>query len=213
MRLTVLLVAAILAARSVHAQTPTLSSAQESSSAFRNAQQNPEPGTLNPEPGTLNPASGTLPVSLDKIRGALQQPPRLSLRTLDERPTFRVQILERQHIEELLATLNFKSSSPAPGGGQYGYEQQRQIWNPVDNPMMQPFAAFNQAELLTLALENLLRVYVGEPIRTAIKDARQTSAANAAKEEVRQAIVDYCAAQPNGGAGIQICETSGAFAR
>lgn len=206
MRLTVLLVTAILAPAPVHAQTPSSSSATKTASGSQDAKPNPEPGTLNPEPGTL-------PVSLDKIRGALERAPRLSLRSLDERPTFRVQILERQRIEELLATLNFKSSSPAPGGGLYGYEQQRQIWNAVDHPLMQPFAAFNQGELLTLALENLIGKYVMGPAIASIKNARQTSAAHAAREEVRQAIVDYCAAQPRGGAGIDICETSSAFAR
>ncbi|MBZ5555958.1 MAG: hypothetical protein LAO77_01650 [Acidobacteriia bacterium] len=202
----VLLFTAILGAAPVGAQTPAASSARESSSSSQDAPQNPEPGILNPEPGTL-------PVSLDKIRGALQQKQAITLRTLDERPTFRVQILERQRIEELLATLNFKSSSPAPAGGLYGYEQQRQIWNPVDNPMMQPFAAFNQGELLTIALENLIGKYVVGQGVTAVKNAIRTSQANAAREEVRQAITDYCAAQPNNGAGIAICETSNAFPR
>ena len=57
-----------------------------------------------------------LPVSLDKIHEGLQQTPALSLRTLDERPIFRVQILERQKIEELLATLNFKAGRCRPAG-------------------------------------------------------------------------------------------------
>jgi hypothetical protein len=198
----VLVFTAILSAAPIRAQTPAASSAQEPPSASQDAQ----PRTTNPEPGQL-------PVSLDKIRGALQQKQAITLRTLDERPTFRVQILERQRIEELLATLNFKSSSPAPAGGLYGYEQQRQMWNPVDNPMMQPFAAFNQGELLTIALENLIGKYVVGQGVTAVKNAIKTSQANAAREEVRQAITDYCAAQPNSGAGISICETSGAFAR
>jgi hypothetical protein len=193
MRLMVLLFTAILSAAPLQAQTPAATSAQESSSSSQDA--------------------STLPVSLDKIRGALQQKQAITLRTLDERPTFRVQILERQRIEELLATLNFKSSSPAPGGGVYGYEQQRQMWNPVDNPMMQPFAAFNQGELLTIALENLIGKYVVGQGVTAVKNAIKTSQANAAREEVRQAISDYCAARPGNGAGIQICDTSNAFAR
>ncbi len=189
----VLLFTAILSAAPVRAQTLAASPAQESPSAPQDAP--------------------TLPVSLDKIRGALQQKQAITLRTLDERPTFRVQILERQRIEELLATLNFKSSSPAPAGGLYGYEQQRQMWNPVDNPMMQPFAAFNQGELLTIALENLIGKYVMGPAVTSVKNVIKTSQANAAREEVRQAIVDYCASQPRNGAGITICETSNAFPR
>ena len=192
MRLMVLLFTAILTAAPLCAQTPAASSPREAASSSQDS---------------------ALPVSLGKIRGALEQKQTITLRTLDERPTFRVQILERQRIEELLATLNFKSSSPAAGGGLYGYEQQRQMWNAVDNPMMQPFAAFNQGELLTIALENLIGRYIGGQAITAVKNKIKMSAATAAREEVRQAITDYCAAQPNGGASITICETSSAFAR
>ena len=101
-----------------------------------------------------------LPVSLDKIREGLQQTPALSLRTLDERPIFRVQILERQKIEELLATLNFKAG-PVPAGGIYMQEQQRLMFNPVDRPLMQPYAAFSGGQLLTILIENLVGKYLG----------------------------------------------------
>jgi hypothetical protein len=148
-----------------------------------------------------------LPVSIDKIKEALQQPtPTLSLRTLDERPTFRIQIQERQKIEELLASLNFKTS-PAPGGGLYGFEQQRQMFPAVDNPLRQPYAAFNQGELLTILIENLAMKYLGGRAMNAITNAERTHAEAVAKEEVREAVTQYCAAQPRHGAGIQICET------
>jgi hypothetical protein len=149
-----------------------------------------------------------LPVSLDKIKEALQQPPStFSLRTIDERPTFRVQIQERQKIEELLATLNFKTA-PAPGGGLYGFEQQRQMFPTVDNPLRQPYAAFNQGELLTILIENLALKYLGGRAMNAITNAERARAQAAAKEEVRAAVAQYCAAQPRAGAGIQICDTT-----
>lgn len=149
-----------------------------------------------------------LPVSLDKIKEALQQPPpSFSLRTIDERPTFRVQIQERQKIEELLATLNFKTA-PAPGGGLYGFEQQRQMFPAVDNPLRQPYAAFNQGELLTILIENLAMKYLGGRAMNAITNAERARAEAVAKEEVRAAVAQYCAAQPRAGAGMQICETS-----
>jgi len=197
MGLLVLLVTAILTAASAQAQPPVTSSATESSSAAQDAIQNPEPGT--PEP---------LPVSLDKIRDALQTTPAVSLRTLDERPTFRVQIRERQRIEELLTTLNFKSA-PAPGGGAYGFEQQRQMFPAVDNPLRQPYAAFNQPELLTILVENLVGKYLAGRAMSTITSAERARAESAAREEVRTAIGDYCAAQRNGGAGIQICSGPG----
>src|SRR5512144_2441691 len=81
-----------------------------------------------------------LPVSLDRLKEGLEHTPTLSFRTLDERPTFRLQIFERQKIEELLTTLNFKSG-PTPAGGVYWNEVLRQLWPTVDHPLNQPYAA------------------------------------------------------------------------
>jgi hypothetical protein len=147
-----------------------------------------------------------LPVSLDRIKLALEQEPTRSVLSLDERPTFRVQIRERQRIEELLATLNFKTT-PAPAGGLYMAEMQRQWWPAVDNPLNQPYAAFNQGELLTVLVENLAGKFLGGRAISAVTSAERARAESAAREEVHQAIRDYCAAQPNNGAGIQICSS------
>src|SRR5476651_1892798 len=125
MRLIVLLLTALFAAAPLSAQTPEPAppaSTQDSPSVPKDV----------PE---LN-----LPVSMDRIRGALEQAPSLSLRTVDEGTIFRVQIRERQRLEELLATLNFKTS-PAPAGGLYGAEMQRVMFPSVNNPMHQPYAA------------------------------------------------------------------------
>jgi hypothetical protein len=193
MRLFALLFTAILAAPSAWAQPRAeprpSSSDQESSSAAKDGAP------------PLN-----LPVSLDRIREGLEQTAPLALRTLDERPTFRVQIDERQKIQELLATLNFKAG-PVPAGGVYAYELQRQVFDPVDNPLAQPYAAFNQPELLTILIENLAGKYLADHALNAVTSAERARAEAAARLEVRQAIGDYCAAQPDGGAGIQICSS------
>jgi len=157
---------------------------------------------------TQNQESLNLPVSIDKIKEALQQPaPILSLRTIDERPTFRMQILERQKIEELLATLNFKTTR-APAGGLYWDEIQRQMFPAVDNPLRQPYAAFSQGELLTILIENLVGKYLGGRAIEAVSKAEHARAEAAAKEEVRNAVSQYCSSQPNNGAGVQICGTT-----
>jgi hypothetical protein len=72
---------------------------------------------------------------------------------------------------------------------------------------MQPYAAFNQTQLLTILIENLVRKYLGDKAMNAISKAERTHAEAAAKEEVRAAVAQYCSAQPNQGAGIQICAT------
>jgi hypothetical protein len=205
MRLIALLFTATLIARSAMAQpaaSPPVSAAEEPASA---TQDTPKKDTKNVEDATGRELN--LPVSLDKIRDQLQQKPTLSLRTIDERPTFRVQILERQKIEELLATLNFKAG-PTPAGGVYMYEMQRQMFNPVDRPLMQPYAAFSAGELLTILIENLVGKYLGGKAIEAISKAERARAEANAKAEVRAAVAQYCNAQPNLGAGIQICDTA-----
>jgi len=197
MRAFALLFTALLATAPARAQDARPSSTEQAASGSQDTTAQPE-----------DPQNTNLPVSLDKIREALKQPPSsLTLRTLDEAPTFRVQILERQKIEELLATLNFKTG-PAPGGGLYGYEQQRQMFPAVDNPLRQPYAAFSQGELLTILIENLVGKYLAGKAVNAITNAERARAEAAAKEEVREAVSNYCAAQPRAGAGIQICEAS-----
>jgi hypothetical protein len=199
MRLPALLFTAILVASPSGAQQPPSSASQESASAGQDSK-----NTKNDKDAKDRELN--LPVSLDKIREGLQQKPALSLRTLDERPTFRVQIRERQKIEELLASLNFKTG-PTPAGGIYMYEQQRQMFNPVDRPLMQPYAAFGQGELLTILFENLVGRYLAGKVGSAISKAERERAETQAREEVRAAVAQYCNAQPNLGVGIQICDT------
>jgi hypothetical protein len=220
MRLTLLVLTAALIAAPARAQQPPASAPLDNTSGQTAPRedtdgksevrsQKSEVRSQKVESGSQHADAGNgLPVSIEKIKEALQQPPSpFSLRTLDERPTFRVQIQERMKIEELLASLNFKTA-PAPGGGLYGYEQQRQMFPAVDNPLRQPYAAFNQGELLTILIENLAMKYLGGRAMNAISNAERARAEAAAKEEVRDAVAQYCTAQPRQGAGIQICDTT-----
>jgi hypothetical protein len=190
MRLWVLVFTAILLAAPVAAQQSSVSTPQDVTKDAT-APKDDEAG---------------LPVSLTKIREALKTTPLLSLSTVDERPTFRIQIQERQKLDELLATLNFKAG-PVPAGGIYMAEQNRIMFPAVDNPLRQPLAAFNQPELLTILIENLVGKYLGGKAINAVSKSERANAEAAAKDEVRSAIAQYCGSQPNAGAGIQICDT------
>src|SRR5436190_626020 len=156
---------------------------------------------VSPAAEAASPAQGDsqLPVSLSKIREALASTPLLSLRTVDERPTFRIQIQEKQKIEELLATLKFKPV-PVPAGGINMAEQNGIMFPWVDNPERQQFGAFNQSQLLTILIENLVGKYLGGKAGTAISKAERTRAEASAQEEVRAAVAQYCGSQPNNGA-------------
>jgi hypothetical protein len=145
-----------------------------------------------------------LPVSLDRIREALAQPPHAPLLRLDEVPNFTVEVQERRKLEELIASLDFKSGPPVPGG-LYGFAQQQNVFPKVDHPLMQPYAAFSTSELLTIALENLIAKHLGGRALEAVSNFERERAERAAREEVAQAMAEFCAAQPDGGAGLQAC--------
>ena len=193
MRLLAVLFTAILFASPASAQQPPASSGSTATEDTRTTQ---DPKETEPRPA----------VSITKIREALETTPLLSLRTVDERPTFRIQIQERRRIEELLATLKFKPV-PVPAGGINMAEQNRIMFPAVDNPLRQTLAAFNQGELLTILIENLVGHYLGGKAINAVSKAERTAAESAAKDEVRAAVAQYCGSQRNNGAGIQICDT------
>jgi hypothetical protein len=141
-------------------------------------------------------ANGDLPVSLDRIRDALKKSDAPILTGLDRQADFRVEIEEKQKLEDLLKRLDVKAG-PVPAGGLYMYEQNRMLFNPVDRPLMQPYAAFSGAELITIAIENLLGRYLGKPLLNAMSQRARTSAQLAAEEAVRRDIAAYCNARPD----------------
>ncbi len=170
------------------------------------------PGTTDP-PNLADQAGdeGRLPVSLDRIRGALEQPAVQPLRGLNESPMFHVAVEERQRLrlDDLINSLDFRGG-PTPAGGLYAYELQRLQFPSVDNPLRQPDSEFSQPELTTVLIENLAGRYLAGRAASAITSAERARAEARARDEVVRAITEYCAAQPNGGAGIQICASPSA---
>jgi hypothetical protein len=201
MRLSLLLLTALVAAGPAWAQSPSQPSAPASSSS------------TGENPRETRDDSVNLPVSLEKIQQALSQPPALSLRgineaTADQAVQFRIEVKERQKIEELMSTLDFKSG-PAVPGGMAAAEIQRLTNGSVDHPLTQPLAAFSTSELLTITVENLVGKYLGGRAINSVSTAERERAEHAAREEVAQAMAEFCAEQPKGGAGLQGCSFSG----
>ena len=149
-----------------------------------------------PVASTAQDETATLPVSIDKIRGALSQAPAVPLIRLDDKPHFKIEVTEKQkiRIEDLISTMDFKSG-PAVPGGVYAYEQNRLAHPPVDNPLQQPYAAFSQPELLTIVIENLVGKYLGGRALNAVSAAERAQAEQAARDEVQRALADFWAAQ------------------
>jgi hypothetical protein len=190
MRLIPLLFTALLAAMPAAAQS--------------SSQQDPSSPPQEQKPATPDLK---LPVSIDRIKEGLEQTPTVRLRGLDEAPTFKVEIHETQKpfaLEDLIKSMDLKPG-PIPAGGLYAYEQQRQFWHTADNPLMQPYAAFNQPQLLTILIENLVGKYLAGKALDAVTSAERAHAEAQARDEVHRAVAEYCAAQPYGGRGVEIC--------
>jgi hypothetical protein len=138
----------------------------------------------------------SLPVSLDRIKDALAQAPAVPLIRLDDLPHFKLEVRERQRIkiEDLIATMDFRSG-PAVAGGPYAFEQNRLVHPTVDNPLRQPYAAFSQPELLTIVIENLAMKYLGGKALNAVTSAERARAEQAARDEVQRALADFWASQ------------------
>ena len=195
MRLLALAVAVMLASWPGQAQDQTPSS---------------KPATNPSADGQAAPAApaetpAQLPVSLDRIRDGLSRPPQgTALKRIDIKADFYVRVEEKRHIEEILSKLDFKSG-PTPPGGLYAYQQQQQMFNKTDRPLAQPYAAYSGSELVVLAIEAMAFKYLGGPILQSITTAQRESAERAAREEVAQAIADYCDARPDGGSSLHLC--------
>ena len=158
---------------------------------------------------TEDAARAALPVSLERIREALTAgtTSKLSLSALEKPPDFKVEVQERRALEEILMTLDFKAG-PAPAGGVYAYEQQRQLFNPVDRPLAQPYAAFSPAEVITIAIENLIGKYLGGRLAETASNAERAKAEAAARRDVAGAIEKYCAADPERAKRLSICTST-----
>ncbi len=85
-------------------------------------------------------------------------------------------------------------------------EQNRIMFPPVDNPLRQPLARIQPVRAADDPhREPRRKVSRGEG-DSAISKSERANAEAAAKDEVRAAVAQYCGAQPNAGAGIQLCE-------
>ena len=133
---------------------------------------------------------GVPPVSYDRIRKALALPGFEPLRELDEKPVFRVEVRERQRLDDLLATLDYRSG-PTPASGVYALEQQRQLFNPVQHPMAQPYAAFSTPELVTVLVEEFFQKLFGPRLANTVAQTARSRDEAAARAEVDRAWTEY----------------------
>ena len=126
----------------------------------------------------------TSDASVARVRAALEKPPpKLTPLTLTERkPDFTVIIRERARFERLLPPILDFRVGP-------GFPPQALFTSPYGSRPLY------SVDLLSM----------GMAAAAGINEVRKAHARRSALEEVRRTIAEYCAAQPLGGAGIQIC--------
>lgn len=175
MRITVLLIATTLAALPVRADERLLFAPPQEASSAK---------PVGPDevlaPGAAPRTADTTPVSIARVREKLKKQP--SIVAPLPKADFTVHIEERHPLQEIFFVPPWATSPLArsplcpPRGASY---------LPVAN--CGPAVGFG--------------VDPGSVVG-AVKGAFK---ARAARDEVRRTIIEYCAAQPNGGAGIKIC--------
>ena len=62
---------------------------------------------------------------------------------------------------------------------------------------MQPYAAFNGGQLITIALESLLGHFLAKPVQDKLTGAVRARSEREAQAEVDAAIAEYCAQRPD----------------
>jgi hypothetical protein len=145
------------------------------------------------EKGSAN-APLNLPISVDKIRDALSQPPPpepLKGLAAGEQPTFRVSVSEQQKFESMLAKIKWDPPGPQVAGGIYAYEQYERVFPRINNPLAQPYGAFTTGQVATLAVEALIEKYVAEKMAKVVGTARREQAEREAREEVARELAEY----------------------
>ena len=164
----------------------------------------PPSQTSSPASPSQDAPSVDLPVSVDRIRELLARAPAESvLRGLDRQPDFQISIEERRFLKDILESLDVKTA-PAPPGGLYAYEMQQQVWNTRNSPLVRPYAAFTSGELAQVSLTSVLGALVARYLTHAVLNLSRTEAENLAREDVRQAIDEYCSGRPDR-SFIEIC--------
>lgn len=170
------------------------------------ARQSSQPAdTSSSEQAEAKPAT-SLPVSLEDIRrGLARAESGEGLRGLNQTPQFKVEIIEKaQNWVNPFAPEDF--SSPTVGQiGNYAYELQQVMFPKTDYPLAQPYAAFSQGELLQVSITTLLQQLLTPKLIDSLQQAQKQRSKEAAREELQRALQEYCAAQPNGGAGVFGC--------
>ena len=145
-------------------------------------------GETPPAPATTtadaDSPDGDLPVSLDRIRQKLVEPPAIKVTT--NGTVFRVTVLGRKPtIEDILGPDYLKGPVPASGG--MTHQEFLDLVTPKD---VQGYAAFNNKEALTVAATSFALQWALQKAIHKFQEAKADREREAARKEVQDALAE-----------------------
>ena len=135
------------------------------------------------DPPASDQSTGALPVSLDRIRDKLSNPPAIKV---EQQPfVFRVEVLGRKlSIEDILGPDYLKGPVPAVAGGMT-HQEFLDLVTPKD---VQGYAAFNNREAAIVAATSFALQWALQKAMHKYAEAKQERERDAARKEVQEAL-------------------------
>ena len=144
----------------------------------------PQPDTPSATATAPGDPAGELPVSVDRIRDRLSQPPAIKVKT--QGTVFRVEVLGRKPtIEDILGPDYLKGPVPASGG--MTHQEFLDLVTPKD---VQGYAAFSNQEALTVAVTSFALQWALQKAIHKFQEAKAEREQEAARKEVQEALAD-----------------------
>jgi len=149
------------------------------------------PRATQPEPAATADAAvdpdstdGELPVSVDRIRQKLSEPPAIKVKT--QGTVFRVEVLgKKPTIEDILGPDYLKGPVPASGG--MTHQEFLDLVTPKD---VQGYAAFNNKEAATVAATSFALQWALQAAIHKFQEAKADREREAARKEVQDALAE-----------------------
>ena len=129
-------------------------------------------------------ADGTLPVSVDRIRRKLTEPPAINMKT--QGTVFRVEVVaQKLSIEDILGPDYLKGPVPASGG--MTHQEFLDLVTPKD---VQGYAAFNNKEAAVVAATSFALGWGLQKAIQKFQEAKAEREREAARKEVQDALAE-----------------------
>jgi hypothetical protein len=169
----------LLATAVVTAATPQ----ERQTASTRPVQGDPPAATADAAADAASP-DGELPVSVDRIRQKLSEPPAIKVKT--QGTVFRVEVLGRKPtIEDILGPDYLKGPVPASGG--MTHQEFLDLVTPKD---VQGYAAFSNKEAATVAITSFALQWALQKAIHKFQEAKADREREAARKEVQDALAE-----------------------